>query len=219
MSPQSFHLSALRLLVVADNLLARAGLTALLQERGCLVLAQTDASGLQQIVESVQPDILVVDLAWQGKSIVEQLVQLAGDLPILALAVEDERDEALLMLWQQLSQFPGFALLPRDCDPDVLVVALQALDFGLIVLDPSFTHLTGTAPPPQLSAQATPLTLRENEVLQLLAQGMTNKAIAHVLGITQHTVKFHVNAIMSKLHAQSRTEAVFRATQLGLIVL
>ena len=219
MSPQSFHLSALQLLVIADNLLARAGLTALLQERGCHVLAQTDASGLQQIVESVQPDILVVDLAWQGESIIEQLVQLEGELPVLALTVEDERGEALLVLWQQLSQFPGFALLPRDSDPETLVAALRALDLGLIVLDPSFNHLTDIAPLPQPSAPATPLTLRENEVLQLLAQGMTNKAIALALGITQHTVKFHVNAIMSKLHAQSRTEAVFRAMQLGLIVL
>ena len=56
-------------------------------------------------------------------------------------------------------------------------------------------------------------------MLQLLAQGMTNKGIALDLGITQHTVKFHVNAIMSKLGAQSRTEAVVRATQLGMIVL
>ena len=152
MSPQSFHLSALQLLVIADNLLARAGLTALLQERGCHVLAQTDASGLQQIVESVQPDILVVDLAWQGESIVEQLVQLEGELPVLALTVEDERGEALLALWQQLSQFPGFALLPRDSDPETLVAALQALDLGLIVLDPSFNHLTDIAPLPQPSA-------------------------------------------------------------------
>ena len=64
-----------------------------------------------------------------------------------------------------------------------------------------------------------PLTAREHQVLQLLAQGLTNRAIALQLGITQHTVKFHVNAIMSKLDAQSRTEAVVRATQLGMIAL
>ena len=67
--------------------------------------------------------------------------------------------------------------------------------------------------------EADRLTARENEVLQLLARGLTNRAIAQALGISQHTVKFHVNAIMSKLHAQSRTEAVVRASQLGLIVL
>ncbi|MGH2536960.1 MAG: response regulator transcription factor, partial [Candidatus Promineifilaceae bacterium] len=64
-----------------------------------------------------------------------------------------------------------------------------------------------------------PLTPRELEVLGLLAEGLTNKAIALRLGISEHTVKFHLNAILSKLGAQSRTAAVVRATRLGLIPL
>jgi DNA-binding NarL/FixJ family response regulator len=63
------------------------------------------------------------------------------------------------------------------------------------------------------------LTPRETEVLQLLAEGLTNKAIADRLGISRHTVKFHVNAILTKLNAQSRTEAVVRATRSGLLAL
>ena len=63
------------------------------------------------------------------------------------------------------------------------------------------------------------LTPREVEVLQLLAEGLPNKGIAQRLGISEHTVKFHVNAIMGKLGAQSRTEAVVQATRLGLILL
>ena len=63
------------------------------------------------------------------------------------------------------------------------------------------------------------LTPREKEVLQLVAEGLTNKAIAQQLAISEHTVKFHVNAIMGKMNAQSRTEAVVRATRLGLISL
>ena len=63
------------------------------------------------------------------------------------------------------------------------------------------------------------LTPRETEVIQLIAEGMTNKAIAQQLDISAHTVKFHVNAIMNKLAAQSRTEAVVRATRMGLISL
>ena len=60
------------------------------------------------------------------------------------------------------------------------------------------------------------MTPRELEVLQLLAEGLPNKAIAHRLGISEHTIKFHVNAIFGKLGAQSRTEAMVRATRLGL---
>ena len=63
------------------------------------------------------------------------------------------------------------------------------------------------------------LTPREVEVLKLLAEGLSNRAIAFGLGISEHTVKFHVNAIMGKLGAQSRTEAAVRATQLGLLLL
>ena len=63
------------------------------------------------------------------------------------------------------------------------------------------------------------LTPRELEVLGLLAEGLANKAIAYRLDISEHTVKFHVNSILSKLGAQSRTEAVIYATRLGLILL
>jgi two-component system nitrate/nitrite response regulator NarL len=63
------------------------------------------------------------------------------------------------------------------------------------------------------------LTPRELEVLQLLAEGLPNKAIGLRLSISEHTVKFHVNAILGKLGAQSRTDAVVRATRLGLIIL
>jgi len=63
------------------------------------------------------------------------------------------------------------------------------------------------------------LTAREMEVLQLMAAGLANKAIAQQLAISEHTIKFHVNAILGKLGAHTRTEAVTRAARLGLIVL
>ena len=64
-----------------------------------------------------------------------------------------------------------------------------------------------------------PLTAREQDVLHLLASGLTNKEIATRLGITDHTVKFHVNAILGKLGAETRTEAVVHAAKLGIVVL
>lgn len=63
------------------------------------------------------------------------------------------------------------------------------------------------------------LTVREHQVLQLLAEGLSNKAIAHRLRISEHTAKFHVAAIFGKLEAHSRTEAVTRAVRQGLIIL
>ena len=139
-------------------------------------------------------------------------------MPVLAIVSADEHD-SLINLLQVLRVFPQFALLLRDSDPDSIVAALDALAAGLSVIDPRLTGLLGAPARIQQEAFINPLTARENEVLQLLARGLTNRAIALELGITQHTVKFHVNAIMSKLDVQSRTEAVVRATQIGMIVL
>lgn len=209
----------LQILTAADSLLARAGLAALLTESGCAVLAQTDGAALNREVESRQPDILVVDMGWHSQAMRLKLEQLTSDLPVLALVAADEADEALLLLVQALNGFSYYALLLRDSAPAVIVAALGALAGGLTVIDPSLSRLMRAPSQPLPAALPSPLTRRENEVLQLLAQGLTNKAIALMLGITQHTVKFHVNAIMGKLDAQSRTEAVVRATQRGMIVL
>ncbi len=207
-----------RLLVAAASPLSRAGLASLLEERGCNVLAQADGKALGRAIERHQPDALIVDLGWPADAMRAQLSQIESDIPVLALTDEDERARIAPLL-AMLSVFPQFALLRRDCHPDIIVAAVEALAGGLTVLDPrlsvALTQAAAAMPePPQ-----NPLSAREAEVLQLLAQGLTNRAIALELDITQHTVKFHVNAIMSKLGAQSRTEAVVRATRLGLIVL
>ena len=208
----------LHLLVAADSLLIRAGLAALLEERGCLVLAQVDGGGLHRAVEGVQPDMLVIDMGRDEGAMRGELSRLEGDLPILTLVAHAEADEMRRLL-DVLAGFRHYGLLLRDSEPGMIVAALRALDGGLVVIDPNLSELLKEPARPQPSDEAAALTPREKEVLQWLAQGLTNKAIALALGVTEHTVKFHVNAIMGKLDAQSRTEAVVRATQLGLIVL
>ena len=99
------------------------------------------------------------------------------------------------------------------------LAAMVAVAQGLLVLDPRLPVLEPPArdqSQPHVMGELTP---REQEVLRLVAEGLPNKSIADHLGISLHTVKFHVNAIMSKLGAQSRTEAVTRATRLGLLPL
>ena len=208
-----------QLLVIAENLLSRAGLTALLEDRGCLVLAQSDGEDLQRTIDQLDPDALVIDFGWDSEPLCNRLLELEADLPVLAIVPADEGD-SLASLVAALRLFPQFALLPRDseagCDRRRAKRARRRLDGHRSELDRS----AGGARSQRAScASSSPLTARENEVLQQLARGLTNRAIALELGITQHTVKFHVNAIMGKLDAQSRTEAVVRATQLGMIVL
>jgi DNA-binding NarL/FixJ family response regulator len=205
----------LRVLVVADDPLARTGLASLLTDRlGYSVVSQVAGDAdLASAFEVYRPDVVVWDLGWRSTPAWESLADLVDiDLPIVALlADETHAAEA----W--IAGVRG--LLLRDADPDGLMAGLTAVAQGLVVIHPSLTTAlmpTGDQMPGSLDEELTP---RELEVLQLLAEGLPNKNIALRLGISEHTVKFHVNAILGKLSAQSRTEAVVRATRLGLIIL
>jgi DNA-binding NarL/FixJ family response regulator len=212
----------LRVLVVADNLLARAGLAALLgdSESINLVGQVAGSESLASDIDIYRPGLLIWDFGWQpdeARAAFSALIDEAGAddmLPVLAL-LPDERlaaDVAAL-----LNLLPAGGLLLRETDSDQLVAALLALAMDLFVFDPLLHILPAQEAVPEPLAE--PLTPRELEVLQLLAEGLANKMIARQLDISDHTVKFHVNAILTKLNAQSRTEAVVRATRLGLIIL
>ena len=112
-------------------------------------------------------------------------------------------------------------LLRRDVDSGRLSSALQAVWHDLTVIDPILALELQQIDPSVMPSEELleELTPRELEVLQLVSEGLANKVIARNLGISEHTVKFHVNAILGKLGAQSRTEAVVRATRAGLISL
>jgi len=209
------EINSLRLLIIADDPLARAGLAALLEHQpNCTVVGKvTGQANLLSELDIYQPDILLWDLGWSPSSILGQITNLQSiQLPSVMLLPDDSYAAEA---WAAGAK----SLLLRDADADKLVTALQATAQGLVTLDPELTGAISPSiqnpPSPPLEA----LTPRELEVLQHLAEGLPNKTIAHRLNISDHTVKFHVNAIMSKLGAQSRTEAVVRATQLGLILL
>jgi DNA-binding NarL/FixJ family response regulator len=117
------------------------------------------------------------------------------------------------------------AVLSRSADPTEIVAVIRALASGFIALQrPLFVALldqsAAAAEPSNRDADGTPrLTAREIEVLAALADGASNKEIARRLDISFHTVKFHVAAILDKLEAESRTEAVVKASQLGIVML
>jgi DNA-binding NarL/FixJ family response regulator len=116
------------------------------------------------------------------------------------------------------------AVLAREIDPAALCAALLAIDRGLTVLDRGaherlWPEAGERAPREDAPAPFEELTAREREVLQLLAAGMSNRAIARELDISEHTAKFHVNGILGKLGASSRTEAVVAAARRALVIL
>ena len=110
-------------------------------------------------------------------------------------------------------------LVLSNVDLPALLAALRALAQGLAVFDSEFLTLVESSAPAPTPLTAEIMTTREMEVLNMLAEGLANKQIALRLNISEHTVKFHVNAIMTKLNVQSRTEAVVQATRRGLISL
>jgi len=117
------------------------------------------------------------------------------------------------------------AIVPRTAKPDAIITAIKAVTSGLAVLPGELLPalLSGGSLVSELLYDKDPdrvrLTPRELEVLAAMADGISNKAIAGQLGISFHTAKFHVAAILAKLNADSRTEAVARAAQLGLVML
>lgn len=131
------------------------------------------------------------------------------DPPWIALTDEPARARDLLAR--------GFrAALKRQTSPETLAAAIDAVSRGLVVTDPSFLPLT---PPPPPRDETLHLSPREHEVLALLAEGLSNKEIAAELSLSPHTAKFHVTALLDKLGAQTRTEAVVRAARAGLLAL
>ena len=112
-------------------------------------------------------------------------------------------------------------LLPRDAAEAEIAAAIEALAAGLVVLHPVTTRAAGARPALRASpeeARPEPLTPRELEVLTMLAEGLGNRAIARSLGISVHTVKFHVAAVLDKLAARSRAEAVAVGLRRGLLM-
>ena len=122
----------------------------------------------------------------------------------------------------------AWALVPPDIDEPALQAVIRAVGAGFTVLPPSLAGLVtrlgrsaqvARAPFDDDGARVERLTARERDVLQRLAEGLSNRAIAGALGISEHTVKFHLASIFGKLGATTRTEAVRLGLRQGLVAI
>lgn len=202
--------------VASPSLAVRTGLNALL----------TDIEGIDSINEvsslgdftefSASTDILVVTTGSGTDADLREVMRASPALAVLML-IEDEPGAI-----RGLSDRSGRAwgILSLESSAEELEAAIHALSAGLVVgLPAMFDPLLLDAPLQGEEQLVEPLTEREAEVLQLLAQGLTNKQIAFTLSISEHTVKFHVSGIYAKLGATNRTEAVRLGVRQGLIIL
>ena len=197
----------IRVSVVASSEIVRAGLLALLQTSSSISVAGSYSS-VSEVAESEEESILLID------SDAEE------DPPTGAVLLTDTTEPAAI---HEALRLGVRAILTRTAHGAEIIAAIEAVAAGLIVLQPETIQSLLSAPvyavrelPPAPQQALTP---REIEVLRLLSDGQGNKAIAWKLNISEHTVKFHVASLFSKLNVSTRTEAVTMGVRLGLILL
>lgn len=202
-------------LVVSADPLARSGLAALVSAQPELALVGQAAPGqLGRARVGIGHRVVLWDMGSgpvPGADRAEPPAPAGPDAPpVLALCADEAQAGRALRAGAR-------GILSRGAGGEALTAAIQALVEGFLVLAPALA--AAFLRPPEPPGASEPLTPREREVLALLGEGLANKAIAARLGISEHTAKFHVNAILGKLGVESRAEAIVRAARLGLVVL
>ncbi len=204
----------IRTLVSAPSELARAGLAEIVRGDARLALVgQATPAELLASIKAYGPDVVLEDRDVDGSSI---------EAPSVAL-VEDPRAAWLGGSLERGPRMPH-AILARDASNDEVIAAIVAVAAGLVAVQPraiadTDADVADRAVAGDNERGVEPLTTRERGVLSELARGVPNKTIATRLGISEHTVKFHVASIFAKLAVSSRTEAVARGARLGLVML
>ena len=206
----------LRILIWAGYPALRAGLSELVREGGFTVAAElSSVAGVE--ATDVAADVLVADI--DGRE-AERDVRHLADLFALPAVFMAPSDATPRIGMRDIEA--GEAWISREASGAELSAAIQAAAAGFLVLDPAFAPAVVEEPARDAAdgaAPTTPLTACELDVLRWLAVGLPNKAIALTLGISEHTVKFHVGSVLAKLDARSRTEAVTTAARAGLLTL
>ena len=167
-------------------------------------------AGLESLVGS-SPELTVTD-SYADVVLAAVALDELGPAPAIVLLGEGAWSSDALRLGVR-------AILPPDASAAEILAAIEAAAAGLAVIDTRDLESLLSAAAPQAAAErAAPLTVRELEVLRMLADGASNKTIAWKLAISEHTAKFHVVQILAKLNAGTRTEAVTVGIRKGLIL-
>jgi len=198
-----------RLLIAAPSAVVRMGLESLVASDPGIDLAGSFAD--LSTAETLRPDVILADLPFEDLAPPSD-----GAAPAIVLLSSDPQP-----VWTTQALRLGVrAVLPRDASAAEVLAAVGAASNGLAVLDPhDLEGLLAASSPAPSSAENSVLTPRELEVLGMLAEGAANKHIAWKLGISEHTVKFHVASILGKLNAATRTEAVAIGMRKGMILM
>lgn len=203
--------SAIRVIIVDDHPVVRAGLTSMLGTQRQLQVVGSASSGEEalEMIRRDNPDVLLLDLRMPSMNGIDILLALkkANSKAAVIILTSYETDEDIYRAVQAGAQ--GYLL--KDTSLREMVEAISSVHLGKRYFPrPIAARLAERM-------MRTNLTLREVEILRMLAKGPTNKQIAHALGISDNTVRNHVNSIIEKLEVSDRTEAATTAIQRGII--
>jgi DNA-binding NarL/FixJ family response regulator len=175
----------------------RAGLMSLLEDRG----------GVEMVSSGREAEVVLRDHALGDRALTEDTRHPWGAVPVVLLS--DAR------LTPRAFRQGVRAILPHHAEPGQIVAAIHAVAAGLVAVPAEGASLLTSVE--AFGPETEALTPREADVLEMLAEGLSNKQIAGRLAISDHTAKFHVNSILGKLDAGTRTEAVAKGIRSGLL--
>jgi len=216
----------IKVLVVDDHTLFRKGIINLLQERPGIEVVGEAKDGREGIAlaKQLRPDVVLMDVQMPGCNGIEATEAIRQELPdirIIMLTVS-EQDEDLFSAIKAGAR--GYLL--KSVEPDHLLKSIDLLMKGEAVIPHNMASKLLTefstlakkpVASPDLSKNYQPLTSREKEILQTLANGASNKEIANALNISEHTVKIHLKNILKKLQVNNRIQAAVYAHRQGLV--
>ena len=201
--------------MVADRELVAARLEAMLRRRSGLHVSVSAPAQIARRLDDLPGAVVVLALAPDAAA---QVLDALRGLPSVEAVVLLSSDP--VGAWTAQARRLGVrAVLRDDATAEELRAAIDAARAGLVVLHPDTLKGSAEARPAESRGSAAALTPRELEILEMMAEGMSNRTIAGRLGISSQTVKFHVASILAKLGAASRTEAVTFGVRHGLIAL
>ena len=208
----------IRVLLVDDHTLFRKGLAELLEQGGEITVAGIAGNGDEalRLLAETKPDVVITDLNMPPHGGIALLRRIRAEDwrgPVLILTVSDAEDD---LADAMRAGAQGYLL--KDMEPEDVVDAVRRAVRGETVVAPTMTMklvhlLQGGTPASEKADALRQLTAREREILDYLAQGLSNKAIARALDISHDTVKLHVRHILSKLNLTSRVEAAVFAVE------
>ncbi|HYH07256.1 MAG TPA: response regulator transcription factor [Thermoanaerobaculia bacterium] len=194
----------MKLVIVDDHPVVREGLAAALARCEDFEIAGAFGSAEELLSSRVRADVVLLDLELPGMSGVDAVSRIDAAVLVLTAYANDEQIDAVLRAGARGYLLKGAALAEIEH-------AIRAVARGDRHVDARIAaRVDALSRAPRLSP-------REREVLRLVAAGRSNKEIAHDLGVTERTVKFHVTAIFNKLGAENRASAVTIAHQRGLV--